>query len=86
VLDDPRWSAAIGRSAIGTPAASAASVVPAPPCVTNAAARASAGAIGTQRSTRTLTGSGPSSAGSAWRPIVTSARTGRSATDAIASR
>jgi hypothetical protein len=87
--DEPgvaRLVGGIGSSAIGTPAASAASVVPVPPWVTRAAASRRTAAIATQRSTWTLGGSGPSAAGSASRPTVTRIRTGRPATASIASR
>ena len=68
-----------GRSAIGTPAASAASVPPEPPWPTIAAACGMTSPWSTQRSTRTFAGSGPSASGSTWRPIVISTRFGTSA-------
>jgi hypothetical protein len=80
------WSADSGSRTSGTPAASAASVVPAPPWATIAAACGITLACATQRSTCTLAGSDPSSAGSAWRPTVTSTRAGTPASASITSR
>ena len=77
------WSANSGTTTCGTPASSAPSVVPNPPWPTIAAARARISAWGIQRSTRTLPGSGPSSAGSAASPTVTTSRSRRSASASI---
>ena len=74
------WSAACGRHTCGSPSAAADSTVPEPPCDTTAAQCASTATCGTQRSTRTWAGCGPSAAGSPPGPTVASTRTSRPAT------
>ena len=80
------WSANSGTTAIGTPPARPMVTVPEPPWQTIAATCGMRSACGTQRSTRTLAGTGPSSAGSRSRPMVTSSRTGRPASASMAAR
>ena len=75
-----------GMNASGTPAASAASVPPEPPWPTIAAACGMTAPWATQRSTWTFAGSGPSAAGSTWRPIVISTRFGTSASACAVAR
>ena len=60
------WSANIGVSTSGRPAASAPSTVPEPPWQTTSAASASASRCGTQRSTVTFAGIGPRSSRRRW--------------------
>ena len=60
--------------------------VPEPPWQTIAATWGMRSACGTQRSTRTLGGTAPSSAGSRSRPTVTSTRSGSGASTSTASR
>ena len=60
------------------------SAIPEPPCETTARHHGSSSSCGIQRWTRTCGGCGPSSAGSIWRPVVTTTGTPSSRTPASA--